>query len=295
MTGDYRSVVRYRTMNDAGRGLGFLVAGVLVFAPGQWLNYPTPGTPRTADGKPNLSAKAPRAADGKPDLSGVWRTAYDSAEANERLFGPGVKAFIEPGDDPSRFSKYFLDILVDFPSDAKPIRPAAAELFRQNAVKKSRSSSAQCLPQGLPRTDINSYAPFKILQTPGVIAVLYEVDNTHRQIYTDGRPLPVDPQPTWGGYSVGRWDGDTLIVDAAGFNDQTWLDSGGHPHSDALRVQERFHRRDFGHMDLTVTVEDPKMYTQPFTIKVVEELLPDTDILESVCNENEKDRQHLDK
>jgi len=282
-------------MNDAVRGLGFLFAGAVLLAPGQWLNHPTPGTPRTADGKPNLSAKAPRASDGKPDLSGVWRTAYDSAEENERLFGAGVKAFVEPGDDPSRFSKYFLDILVDFPANAKPIRPAAAELFRENAVKKSRSSSAQCLPQGLPRTDINSYAPFKILQTPGIIAVLYEVDNTHRQIYTDGRPLPVDPQPTWGGYSVGRWDGDTLIVDAAGFNDQTWLDSGGHPHSDALRVQERFHRRDFGHMDLTVTVEDPKMYTQPFTIKVTEELLPDTDILESVCNENEKDRSHLDR
>jgi hypothetical protein len=206
-----------------------------------------------------------------------------------------VKAFIEPGDDPSAFSKYFLDILVDFRPDAKPMRPDAAELFRLNATKKSRSSSANCLPQGLPRTDINSYAPFKMIQTPGVIAVLYEVDNTHRQIYTDGRPLPIDPQPAWGGYSVGRWDGDTLIVDAAGFNDQTWLDSGGHPHSDALRIQERFHRRDFGHMDLSVTVDDPKMYTQPFTIKVTELLLPDSDILESVCNENEKDRARMDK
>ena len=175
------------------------------------------------------------------------------------------------------------------------MRPAAAERFRQNSVKKANSSSARCLPQGLPRTDMNSYAPFKIFQTPGVIAVLYEVDNTHRQIYTDGRPLPVDPQPTWGGYSVGRWDGDTLVVDAAGFNDETWLDSGGHPHSDALRVQERFYRRDFGHMDLSVTVDDPKMYTQPFTVKVTELLLPDTDLLESVCNENEKDRARLDK
>jgi hypothetical protein len=282
-------------MKDAVKNLGVLFAGALLFAPGQWLNYPTPGTPRGADGKPNLSAKAPRTPDGKPDLSGVWRTAYGSPDENERLFGAGVKAFIEPGDDPSSFSKYFLDILVDFPRDANPMRPATAELFRQNATRKSRSSSAQCLPQGLPRTDINSYAPFKIVQASGIIAVLYEVDNTHRQIYTDGRPLPSDPQPAWGGYSVGRWDGDTLIVDAAGFNDQTWLDSGGHPHSEALRVQERFHRRDFGHMDLTVTVEDFKMYTKPFTIKVTEVLLPDTDILESVCNENEKDRTHLDK
>jgi hypothetical protein len=282
-------------MSDPVRGFAALLASALLFSPGQWLNFPTPGTPRGADGKPNLSAKAPRASNGKPDLSGVWRTAYDSPDENERLFGAGVKAFIEPGDDPSAFSKYFLDILVDFRPDAKPMRPAAAELFRLNAAKKSRSSSANCLPQGLPRTDINSYAPFRIIQTPGVIAVLYEVDNTHRQIYTDGRPLPMDPQPTWGGYSVGRWDGDTLIVDAAGFNDQTWLDSGGHPHSDALRIQERFHRRDFGHMDLAVTVDDPKMYTQPFTIKVTELLLPDSDILESVCNENEKDRARMDK
>ena len=282
-------------MNDVTRGLGVLFAGALLFAPGQWLNYPTPGTPRGADGKPNLSAKAPRASNGKPDLSGVWRTAYDSAADNERLFGAGLKAFVVPGDDPSVFSKYFLDILVDFPPGASPIRPAAAELFRENARRKADSSSARCLPQGLPRTDINSYQPFKIVQTPGVIVVMYEVDNTHRQIYTDGRPLPVDPQPAWGGYSVGRWDGDTLVVDAAGFNEGTWLDSGGHPHSDALRVHERFHRRDFGHMDLSVTVDDPKMYTKPFTIMVTEVLLPDTDILEAVCNENEKDHARLDK
>ncbi len=282
-------------MNDVTKSLGVVFAGALLLAPGQWLNYPTPGTPRGPDGRPNLSAKAPRASNGKPDLSGVWRTAYDSPDENERLLGPGVKAFIEPGDDPSTFSRYFLNILVDFPPGDSPMRPAAAELFRKNSERKSNSSSARCLPQGLPRTDINSYAPFKIIQTPGVIAVLYEVDNTHRQIYTDGRRLPVDPQPAWGGYSVGRWEGDTLIVDAQGFNEETWLDSGGHPHSQALHVQERFHRRDFGHMDLSVTIDDPKMYTRPFTIKVTEVLQPDTDILESVCNENEKDLAHLDR
>jgi len=282
-------------MSGIARGFGVLFAGALLFAPGQWLNYPTPGTPRGTDGKPNLSAKAPRASNGKPDLSGVWRTEYNSSAENTRLFGPSLEAFAVPGDDPSTFSKYFLNILVDFKPEDNPMRPAAAELLRKNTEKKANSSSARCLPQGLPRTDINSYAPFKILQTPGVIAVLYEVDNTHRQIYTDGRMLPVDPQPSWGGYSVGRWDGDTLIVDAAGFNDETWLDSGGHPHSDALRVHERFYRRDFGHMEVSITVEDPKMYTKPFTIKVTELLQPDTDILESVCNENEKDRARLDK
>ena len=123
--------------------------------------------------------------------------------------------------------------------------------------------------------------------------MLYEVDNTHRQIYTDGRKLPVDPQPAWLGYSVGHWEGDTLVVDAAGFNDKSWLDSMGHPHSEELHIQERFHRRDFGHMDLSVTVDDPKG-TEPFTVKVTEALIPDSDILESICNENEKDRVHLE-
>ena len=154
---------------------------------------------------------------------------------------------------------------------------------------------ARCLPQGIPRGDIFNYAPFKIIQNPGVIVVLYEVDNTHRQIYTDGRQLPVDPQPSWLGYSVGKWEGDTLVVDSAGFNDKSWLDSMGHPHSEELKIQERFHRRDFGHMDLSVTIDDPKVYTRPFTVKVTELLLPDSDVLESICNENEKDRVHLEK
>ena len=120
--------------------------------------------------------------------------------------------------------------------------------------------------------------------------VLYEIDNTHRQIYTDGRKLPVDPNPTWMGYSVGRWTGDTFVVDSAGFNDRGRLDGFGHPRSEALHLQERFHRRDFGHMDVQITVDDPKLYTKPFTVKVTEILLPDSDVLETVCNKNEKDR-----
>ena len=199
-----------------------------------------------------------------------------------------------PGDDPRTFSKYFLNILADFKPDEAPIRPEAADLFRKNAERRGPDNPrTRCLPHGIPRADILSYAPFKIIQTPGLMVILYEVDNTHRQIYTDGRKLPDDPQPAWLGYSVGKWEGDTLVVDSAGFNDKSWLDSFGHPHSEDMRIQERFHRRDFGHLDLQVTVDDPKMYTKPFTIKVTELLLPDSDILEAVCNENEKDHQHL--
>jgi hypothetical protein len=154
---------------------------------------------------------------------------------------------------------------------------------------------ASCLPLGIPGSDLLSYAPFKIIQTRGETVVLYEADNTHRQIYTDGRKLPVDPNPAWLGYSVGHWEGDTFVVDSAGFNDRGRLDGFGHPRSEALRLRERFHRRDFGHMDLEVTVADTKLYLKPITVKVRELLDPDGDVLESFCNENEKDRTHLEK
>ena len=253
---------------------------------GQWLNYPAPGTPRTRDGKPNLSAPVPRASDGKPDLSGVWRTEFAPPDENSTVFDV-------PGDYPSTFSKYFFNILADFKPEEAPIRPEAAELTRKNFGSGGNNPPAQCLPLGIPGADIFSYAPFKIIQTHGLIVILYEVDNTRRQIYTDGRKLPADPQPAWLGYSVGKWEGDTLVVDTAGFNDKSWLDASGHPHSEAMRVQERFHRLDFGHMDLQVTIDDPKMYFKPFTVKVTELLIPDSDILELFCNENEKDRPHL--
>ena len=257
----------------------------------QWLNYPTPGTPRTRDGKPNLTAPTPRASDGKPDLSGVWQT--EPVPPGESLLGD-ESFFVVPGDDPRTFNKYFWNILADFKPAEAPIRPEAVELFRKNAAN-AITPVASCLPLGIPGADMLAYAPFKIIQTRGVTVVLYEVDNTHRQIYTDGRKLPADPQPTWLGYSVGHWEGDTFVVDSAGFNDKGRLDGFGHPRSEALRLQERFHRRDFGHMDLQVTIEDPKMYLKPITVKVTELLVPDSDVLESFCNENEKDRAHLQK
>ncbi len=283
-------------MNGRILKMAILFAGALCSAYGQWLNYPTPGTPRARDGKPNLAAKAPRAANGKPDLSGVWHSAYAPAGENTRLFGDESKTFAVPGDDPTTFPKYFLNILVDFTPEQSPLRPEFAAVFRSNSARRGTESPvAQCLPQGLPRADLTNYAPFKMIQTADEIAVLYEIDNTYRQIYLDGRKLPVDPQPAWLGYSVGRWEGDTLVVNAAGFNDKSWLDVVGHPHSEDLHLEERFHRRDFGHMDLSITVEDPKMYTRPFTIQVTEVLVPDSDVLESICNENEKDRVHLAK
>ncbi len=233
---------------------------------------------------------------GKPDLSGVWQTAYAPPGENERLIGEETKTFAVLGDDPTQFSKYLMNILVDFKPEDSPLRPEFVTLFRRNSDRKATESPvARCLPQGLPRADLHNYAPFKIIQTSAELAILYEIDNTYRQIYTDGRKLPADPQPSWLGYSVGKWDGDTLAVDAAGFNDKSWLDVAGHPHSEDLQIHERFHRRDFGHMDLSITIEDPKMYTRPFTVTASLVLVPDSDVLEQICNENEKDRVHLAK
>jgi hypothetical protein len=270
-----------------------LVAAAVVTAHAQWLNHPAPGVPRLANGKVDLKAKAPRTRDGKPDLSGVWQTELATAEEIASRSNPVADALVVPGDDPRTFSRYFFNVLADFTDADAPMRPETVEYMRKLGEVLGGNSSGTCLPHGLPETDLMSYAPFKIIQTPGVTAVLYELDNTYRQIYTDGRPLPKDPQPTWGGYSVGRWEGDTLVVDAAGFNDRTRLDGARHPHSEALHIQERFHRRDFGHLDVTITIDDPVWYTRPFTVKATEILLPDNDVLETVCNENERDAAHI--
>jgi hypothetical protein len=256
----------------------------------QWLNYPTPGTPRTPDGKPKLAAPAPRAADGKPDLSGLWLHEQTRLEEMKRLFGEGIGLGNVPGMEIDTVSKYAINIFVDFKPEEAPIRPEALEILRQR--KQTDFPPTHCLPSGIPFGALVS-EPIKLVQSPHLLVLLYEGD-TPRQIYTDGRELPKEfEQPAWLGYSVGKWDRDTLVVKTAGFNDKTWLDGMGHPHSDALRITERYHRRDFGHMEVEMTFDDPKMYTMPFTIRVPYHLLPDSDIFESFCNENEKDLVHL--
>ncbi|MBV9508081.1 MAG: hypothetical protein JO323_24070 [Acidobacteriia bacterium] len=231
----------------------------------QWLDYPTPGIPRTPDGKPNLSAPAPRAPGGKPDLSGVWR-------------GPGG-------------GSYDRNVARDLkPSD---IQPWAEALYQQRVREMGKDAPrANCLPDPFPYYQMVDLARF--VQTPGLIVVLYQgtTNSVHRTIFTDGRPLPVDPNPAWMGYSVGKWEGDTLVVTTAGFNDRGWLDIEGHPHTEALRITERFHRRDFGHMDLEMTIDDPKTFTHPFSFHIDKTLVPDTDLLESIC-ENDRSVPHM--
>jgi hypothetical protein len=270
--------------------LGIALAGAVVSANAQWLNYPTPGTPLKPDGSPNLSAKAPRARNGKPDLSGVWVIEPPPAGEIERLYGDQGAAVVA-GDDPRTFSKYWANILIDFKPGEEPIRPEAAALTLKHRETLD-SPTSHCLPISLPIRDLTPF-PFKIFQTPEAIVILYEADGAARQIHTDGRKLPVDPHPSWMGYSTGKWEGDTLVVDTAGFNDVGWLDARGHPRSEALHVQERFHRRDFGHLDMQATVEDPNVLTRPVTIKFTELLVPNSDILENFCAEGERDRTHM--
>jgi len=232
----------------------------------QWLNLPTPGIPRTPDGKPNLTAPVPRMPDGKPDLSGLWM----------------------PDLTPYRF-----DVIQDV-KDEWIFRPAAQELFLKRAVNLRHDNPVtHCLPAG-PQAIFaaGSTRYYRIVQSRSVIALLFELGD-FRQIYIDGRALPKDPNPTWVGYSVGHWEGETLVVTTAGFNDKTWLDMVGHPHSERLRVTEKFRRADFGHMQVEVTYDDPETLTRPLTISVGVHYAADTDMLEYVCKEDERDTEHL--
>jgi hypothetical protein len=273
-----------------GLRLSFLIPATFLTGHAQWLNYPAPGIPRTKDGKPDLFAKAPKLA-GRPDLSGVWQVEPPAKGEIERMLGGDVEGYLVPGDDIRTFSKYFFNILADLKPQDSPLRPEAAEITRSRQ-KDRITPDERCLPVGVPRAELIGF-PFKIVETPGLMVMLFEGDNSRRQIYTDGRKLPVDLNPAWMGYSVGHWEGDTLVVDSAGFTDKVWIDAFGHPVSESTRVQERFARRDFGHMDLEVTVTDPKMYSRPITFKATELLVPDSDILEYLCTENEKDRAHM--
>ncbi len=268
----------------------FMLVLVSTLAQAQWLNFPTPGVPRSKDGKPNLAAKAPRTADGKPDLSGVWHVQPTSMAEMKRLFGNRADATDVPGMELDTVSKYAVNILLDSKPEDAPLRPAATAVMKQRAGKDLPSSG--CLPLGIPLNSLLS-EPFRIIQSPRLLAMLYEADDKHRRIYLDGRVLPKEfDQPAWLGYSVGKWDRDTLVVETAGFNDKLPLDIMGHPRSEALRVTERFHRRDFGHLDAEMTFDDAVMYAKPFSIKLTYNLWADSDIFEYVCAENEKDRAH---
>ncbi|PYR46675.1 MAG: hypothetical protein DMF89_21190 [Acidobacteria bacterium] len=237
-----------------------LLSAVTTPLAAQWLTHPTPGIPRTADGRPNLAAPAPRTPDGKPDLTGLWQ----------------------------RMSTYWRNIAVDLePGEVQPWADALVQ--RRLEDLGIDHPSHLCLPWGPNYSTSQRRA--KIVQTPGLIIILDE-DLTYRQVFLDGRELEAKPNPSWMGYSVGRWEGDTLVVESFGFKDRTWLDQRGHPHTEGLRTTERYRRRDFGHLDIQVTLDDPAAYARPWTVALRAELRADTELFEEVCNESPSQREH---
>jgi hypothetical protein len=246
--------------------LAILVVASGIPLGGQWLNYKTPGLPRTATGKPNLSAPAPRTREGKPDFSGVWNKISPKYKSN-------IAADLKPSE----------------------VQPWAQKLVDERAENLQRDyMHEQCLPLGpgyATGADSTGAEQIKIVETPGLIVIL-NPDLTYRQVFMDGRPLEKDPNPNWMGYSVGHWDGETLVVESSGFNDKTWLDHDGHPHTEALRMTERYTRRNLGNMDVEITLSDPGVYARAWTIKVRAELAPDTEMIEFVCSEANKNQEH---
>jgi hypothetical protein len=252
------------------RVLTIVVTAAFLAVPGllqaQWLHYPTAAVPRLPNGRPNLAAPAPRTADGKPDFSGLWNR-------------------ISP--------KYRINIAADLkPEEVQPWARALVQQRTENLGKDSMT--ARCLPLGPGYTtdsDSTAGGMMKIIQMPALIVIL-NPDLTYRQIFMDGRALETSPNPSWMGYSVGRWDGDTLVVESLGYNDRSWLDTSGHPHTEALRMTERYRRTTFGHLDIDITLQDPGAYARPWTVAVRAELAADTELIEYVCNEKGGDLDH---
>jgi hypothetical protein len=235
-----------------------VVTGAAVQA--QWHGHRTEGIPRHPDGRPNLSAPLPRMADGRPDLSGLWLPLQP--------YVPNPKGEAIPGEVP--FSEW------------------GAAVFRERLESFARDDpSARCITGGVPRVDVIPY-PFRIFDAPGRVVILYEIYNVWREIFTDGRALPKDPTPSWMGYSIGSWEGDTFVVRASGFNGKAWLNDDGWPTTELMQVTERFRRKDFGHMEIEITVDDPKAYTRPWAMIVPLAYYADTELMEYACNENNK-------
>jgi hypothetical protein len=271
-----------------------LVAGSLPLV-AQWPDYAGRGVPRTSGGKPNLTGPTPKTADGKPDLSGIWQYQRPPEPPGQAAPPPPPPQAPSPNNDIIPLSvrrSQFWNLGASF-KDGLPFQPWSAELHRQRVEQNSKDNpDAHCLPLGVMQLHTHGQ-PRKIVQNPGVIVIMYEANSGLRQIFTDGRPMPKDPEPWWYGYSIGKWDGDTLVVESAHFRDLGWLDVEGSPLTDQGRIIERFRRPDYGHLEIEVTIDDPKAYTKPWTVTVHQRILPDTDLIEFVCQENDKAGPHL--
>jgi hypothetical protein len=265
-------------------------------AQAQWLNYAPSGTPMK-DGKPDLSAPTPRAPGGKPDLTGVWAHEKTSAAEWKRLLGPAYEKESQSallGMELEVVNKYGLNMFFDMKPGESLLTPAGDAAMKKRAAEM-RVDNVCHGEYGWPVAGLLA-EPLKIVQAPRETVILYEVDGMHRQIFVDGRPFPEEFEfPAYLGYSIGRWEGDTFVVETRGFNDRTPIDGMGHPRDENMHVTERYRRRDFGHLDSEITFDDAALYTRPFTVKISYDLIPNFDIFEMICSQNEKDRAHMVK
>ena len=261
MTSTRRAIARFALT-------GFVVACATTgLARAQWDSYPMKNVPRTAEGKVDLTGATRKAADGKPDLSGFWM--------------------------PGQAVRYLMRLDADFKPGEVPLQPWAEAVYKERIETNGKDHpGVRCLPSGIPEK-LNIPDGLKVVQTPDLVVFLYESRTIYRQVFLDGRPLPKNAQPTWMGYSVGRWEGDTLVVETIGQNGKTWLDMRGLPATEALKVTERYTRTNIGAMKIDVTIDDPKAYTKPWSVTLSWRLIPDTDLIESICEENNKDLPHM--
>jgi hypothetical protein len=261
------------------------VIGLGIPAGAQWLKHPTAGVPRTADGKVNVSAPTPRTADGKPDFSGLWMT--------NRPFCPTVT------NPDSYLCGLELPIGLDginIGASLKgglPYQPWLARLVKERTANDAKDDPhVRCLPD----TFLRAYSLphlLKIVQTPALLLMLSEVNASYRQIFTDGRALPHDPTPSWQGYSSATWEGDTLLVHSIGFRDGLWIDWNGSEIGESATVRERIRRPDYGHLEIEVTVDDPKAYTRPWTVTLKQRIVVDTELVDEICLENEQSAKRM--
>jgi hypothetical protein len=272
--------------NPRANALSLLVLGLSCLpVAGQWIHYPTAGVPRKANGQPDLTAPAPRLPDGKPDLSGIWHAAKKlpcNQEASQF-----IPCGIEIGGSPQA-----MNFGEDLPGGLPYQSWAAALAKKRQDDGRIDDPHVRCLPDNPPRTWTMPHLT-KAVHTPKLLVLLYEVNALYRQIFIDGRPLPQDPNPGWTGYSTAHWEGDTLVVQTAGFRDGLWIDMGGSPMSDAGRLIERIRRPNYGTLEIDVSLDDPKVYTRPWTVKLIETLEVDTELIDEICLENEKSYDRL--
>ena len=260
---------------------GYAVPIIFCAAPAvlsaQWLDYPTPKVPRTPDGQPNLNAPAPRLPDGKPDFSGMygWITRDNC----------GAKC------TDTQVSREFINVAASL-KNPLPYQPWAAELVKKRRVEQGLDPNVHCMPRDAPRIWTDDYYK-RIFMVPGRMLILTERNMQYRQVFTDGRQLPKDPNPTWNGYSTAHWDGDTLVVETSGFRDDLWLDAMGNPLTEQAKMTERIRRPNYGNLEVEITINDPKAYTAPWTVKIDQPLVLDSELIDYYCLENEKDSVHM--